>query len=226
MRHRKRGRKLSRNAPHREAMRRNMAAALLLKERVVTTPAKAKEVRPFVERLITLGRRALEYKDSTDPADRAKYLHYYRTALRRLQDKQMVQKVFGEGEWREEGASLAERYADRPGGYTRILRIGGSRLGVTVGGTVTGISELNYEMAGEQRTLRLVGNRLGDNAEQVIFELVAAAGEEEEGEEVAPTIAVTDEPAAEAEEAEEPVAEVEEADEEAEEAEEEETVES
>jgi large subunit ribosomal protein L17 len=171
-------------------MRRNMASALLDKERIVTTPQKAKEVRPFVERLITLARRALPYKNTGSEDDRAQYLHYYRMVLSRLQDKKMVQKLFGEGDWREEGDSLAERYADRPGGYTRILRIGGSRLGVTVGGTVTGIPEFTYEINGERRSLRMVGNRLGDNAEQVLFELVTEEPEEEE--EVAPTVTVTE----------------------------------
>jgi large subunit ribosomal protein L17 len=173
-------------------MRRNMASALLSKERIVTTPQKAKEVRPFVERLITLARRAMPYKNTGDAQDRAQYLHYYRTALKRLQDKKMVQKLFGEGDWREEGQSLGERYADRPGGYTRILRIGGSRLGGLVGGAVTGIPEFTYEINGERRSLRMVGNRLGDNAEQVLFELVTETAEEEE-EEVAPSVSVTEE---------------------------------
>ena len=190
MRHRNKGRKLSRTASHRVALRRNMAAALLRRERVVTTPAKAKELRGFVERLITLARRALPYKDAADPRDKARYLHYYRQVLQRLQDKQMTQKLFGEGEWRGK-ESLAERYADRPGGYTRIVRLSGSRLGVPVGATVGEIPELTYKIAGQEHTLRLTGNRLGDNAPQVIFELVekeagAAAGE------VAPTVAVSE----------------------------------
>jgi large subunit ribosomal protein L17 len=153
-------------------MRRNLAAALLRRERVVTTPAKAKEVRPFVERLITLARRALPYKDGASPQERARYLHYYRLALSRLQDKKMVQKLFGEGQWLEEKESLARRYAGRPGGYTRIIRLGGSRLGIPLAATVGSIPELTYEMDGHERTLRLVGNRLGDNAQQVIFELI------------------------------------------------------
>ena len=194
-------------------MRRNLSTALLRRERVVTTPAKAKEVRPFVERLITLARRALPLKDTGKPADRAKYLHYYRLALRRVQDKEMVQKLFGEGQWLTDKESLALRYADRPGGYTRILRLGGSRLGVAVEGTVSGVQELTYEIDGEERTLRLTGRRLGDNAEQVLFELVekvTAAPEEE----VAPAVSVSesveqaaDEPEVEDVVAEEPAAE-------------------
>ncbi len=196
MRHRKKGRKLSRGATHRQAMSRNLACALLMRERVVTTPAKAKQVRPFVERLITLARRALPFKDG-DKAARARYVHYYRLALQRLQDKEAVQKLFGEGDWRE-GESLAQRYADRDGGYTRIIRLSGSRLGVPIGDAVSAVPVLDYQMAGVERTLRLTGNRLGDNAPQVIFELVEKAGAVEEGEEVAPTVSVS-EPAAKAE---------------------------
>lgn len=173
-------------------MSRNLASALLRRERVVTTPAKAKQVRPFVERLITLARRALPYKDSQDPGDRARYLHYYRLALRRLQDKETVQKLFGEGRWLEQ-ESLAQRYAERPGGYTRIVRLGGSRLGVPIGDAVGSVPELAYEMAGVERTLRLTGNRLGDNAPQVIFELVEKERAVEEDEDVAPAIAVSPE---------------------------------
>ncbi len=210
MRHRKKGRKLSRSASHRQAMSRNLACALLRRERVVTTPAKAKQVRPFVERLITLARRALPFKDG-DKADRARYVHYYRLALQRLQDKEAVQKLFGEGRWRE-GESLAQRYADRAGGYTRIVRLSGSRLGVPIGDAVSSVPELTYEMAGTERTLRLTGNRLGDNAPQVIFELVEKAGAVEEAEEVAPTVSVSEEPREE-----EPAAVSEEADEQAQE---------
>jgi large subunit ribosomal protein L17 len=193
MRHRNKGRKLSRTASHRQAMSRNLACALLRRERVVTTPAKAKQVRPFVERLITLARRALPFKAGRNPGDRARYVHYYRLALQRLQDKEMAQKLFGEGRWLEEG-SLAERYADRAGGYTRIIRLSGSRLGVPIGDAVSAVPELTYEMAGAERALRLTGNRLGDNAPQVIFELVEKPGAVEEGEEVAPAVTISEQP--------------------------------
>ncbi len=193
MRHRKRGRKLNRTASHRVALRRNMASALLRRERIVTTVAKAKEVRPFVERLITLARRALPFKDSDEPGDRARYLHYYRLALSRLQDKEMVQKLFGEGVWREERPSLAQRYAERPGGYTRIVRLAGSRLGVPVGAAVGEIPEIVYEIGGQERSLRLTGNRLGDNAPQVLFELVEPGGTPSAEREVAPEVSVSGE---------------------------------
>ncbi len=168
-------------------MRRNLAAALLRHERVITTPQKAKEVRPFVERLVTLARRALPYKDTGDEQDRAKYLHHYRLVLSRLQDKEMTQKLFGEGPWRGEGQSLAERYANRPGGYTRIVRLSGSRLGVPLGTAVGEIPEFVYEIAGQERRIRLTGNRLGDNAPQAIFELVEQM-RAAEGKEGAPTV--------------------------------------
>lgn len=189
MRHRTKGRKLNRTASHRQALRRNMAAALLRRERIVTTPQKAKEVRPFVERLITLARRARAYRDTGDAADRARYLHYYRLAIQRLQDKDMVRKLFGEGEWRTDKECLADRYADRPGGYTRIIRIGGSRLGLPFGGTVGAVPELTYEIGGKERALRLVGNRLGDNAPRALFELVEKELAPTAGAEVAPTVA-------------------------------------
>jgi large subunit ribosomal protein L17 len=155
-----------------------------------------------VERLITLARRARPYKDTGSPADRARYVHYYRLALQRLQDKEMVQKLFGEGQWLEE-ESLADRYADRDGGYTRIVRLGGSRLGVPVGATVSEVSELTYEMAGVERSLRLTGNRLGDNAPQVLFELVEKERAPRAEDEVAPAVEVSEEPEAVAEEGDE-----------------------
>ncbi len=99
----------------------------------------------------------------------------------------MTQKLFGEGPWRGEGQSLAERYANRPGGYTRIVRLSGSRLGVPLGTAVGEIPEFVYEIAGQERRIRLTGNRLGDNAPQAIFELVEQM-RAAEGKEGAPTV--------------------------------------
>ncbi len=192
MRHRKRGHKLSRTASHREALRRNLAKALLEHERIITTPAKAKEARPFVERLVTLARHALPLKDSDDPAVRARYLHYYRLALKKLQDKRMVQKLFGEGDWRAK-ESLAQRYADRPSGHTRLVHLSGSRLGIPVGRTLGEIPVFTYQIGGRSRTMRLTGNRLGDNASLVIFELVEKEGPSGAEAEVAPKISISDE---------------------------------
>ncbi len=96
MRHRKRGRKLSRTSAHRKSTRQNLAKALIEHERIVTTPAKAKETKSFVEKLITLARKAQAYKGAGSINEKSKYLHYYRLALRKLQDKKSVQKLFGE----------------------------------------------------------------------------------------------------------------------------------
>lgn len=179
MRHRVSGRRLSRTSSHRVALRRNLAASLFTHGRIITTMPKAKEIRPFAERLITLARKAVSKRDT----DKAAYVHYYRMILSRLQDKELTRKLVGEGKWRESGG-IAQRYLTRNGGYTRIIRLSGSRLGVLTGGKVGKIPELEYKMEGVDRKLRLIGNRLGDNTDRVIFELVEGVGEESKAEEV------------------------------------------
>ncbi|MGH2543848.1 MAG: 50S ribosomal protein L17 [Ardenticatenaceae bacterium] len=111
MRHRVKGRRLGRDAAHRKALYRNLITSLLRHERITTTEAKAKAVKPQAEKLITLACRALE-------ADRAQQVHARRQALRTLTDKDVMFKLFDE---------LANDYADRPGGYTRIVRLGPRR---------------------------------------------------------------------------------------------------
>ncbi len=101
MRHGNKGRKLNRTASHRKAMFANMAAALIKHEQIVTTLPKAKEMRPFADKLITLAKRG-------DLAAR-------RRAIGKVRDKAMVGKLFD---------TLGARYADRQGGYTRVLRAG------------------------------------------------------------------------------------------------------
>lgn len=101
MRHRKSGRKLNRTSTHRRAMFQNMAAALIKHEQIKTTLPKAKELRPIVEKFITLAKQG--------------GLANRRLAIARLQDKEMVSKLFD---------VLGERYAERPGGYTRVLKAG------------------------------------------------------------------------------------------------------
>lgn len=100
MRHGKAGRKLNRTASHRKAMFGNMAIALIKHEQIVTTLPKAKELRPYVEKLVTLGKI-----DS---------LHTRRQAYAQLPDKKWAAKLF----------ELGKRYADRPGGYIRVLKAG------------------------------------------------------------------------------------------------------
>ncbi len=103
MRHRVAHRKLGRVTSHRTALLRNLATALFERERIRTTLAKAKELRPYAEKLITLAKR---------DADR---LHARRLVLRDIRDETVVKKLFD---------SLGARFAARAGGYTRILRLG------------------------------------------------------------------------------------------------------
>jgi large subunit ribosomal protein L17 len=111
MRHNVAHRKLGRVTEHRIALLRNQAAALLRHERIETTMPKAKELRPYVERLITIAKRGVTAPDAA--AGRA--LHARRMVLAELPDKEVVGKLFN---------TLAPRFAERPGGYTRILRVG------------------------------------------------------------------------------------------------------
>lgn len=173
MRHRMRGRKLGRNAAHRHAMYRNMASSLIrtlrieegdpsspkVAGRIVTTVPKAKELRPYVERLITMARKALPHEEAateyaTDADRNSAEWKKWRTseqwqkwnqamapavALRRrafslLRDKEALDILFDE---------LADRFRDRPGGYTRVVRLAQRRLGD----------------AGEQALIEFVGKR-------------------------------------------------------------------
>ncbi len=110
MRHRVGQRKLGRVTEHRISMLRNQAHALLLHERIETTVPKAKELRPFVERIITLAKRGLAGGEAN-----GRSLHARRLVLRDIQDREVVSKLFD---------TIAPRFEARPGGYTRILRIG------------------------------------------------------------------------------------------------------
>jgi large subunit ribosomal protein L17 len=101
MRHRVAGRKLNRTASHRKAMFANMAASLILHEQIVTTLPKAKEIRPIVEKLVTLGKRG--------------DLHARRQAISQIRDVAVVAKLFD---------AIATRYATRTGGYIRIMKAG------------------------------------------------------------------------------------------------------
>jgi len=101
MRHRNQGRKLNRTAQHRTAMFANMAAALIKHEQIKTTLPKAKELRPIVEKLVTLSRK--------------NDLHARRQAISTVRDETQVKKLFD---------VLGPRYAARPGGYTRVLKAG------------------------------------------------------------------------------------------------------
>ncbi|MEO6056918.1 MAG: 50S ribosomal protein L17 [Gemmatimonadales bacterium] len=101
MRHRAKGRQLSRTSSHRRALLNNMATSLFEHGRIVTTEAKAKELRPFAEKLITLARRG--------------DLHARRLVERKIKDRETLSRLFSE---------IGPRFAARPGGYTRILKLG------------------------------------------------------------------------------------------------------
>ena len=104
MRHQKRGRKLGRDSAHRKALYANLTAELIQHGRIRTTLAKAKEVRPVAEQMITLGKRG--------------DLHARRQAVAFLRQKPVVKSLFED---------IAPRYAERPGGYTRIVKLGPRR---------------------------------------------------------------------------------------------------
>ena len=101
MKHRIKGKKLNRTSSHRKALFKNMAQAIIKHEQIVTTLPKAKTMKPIVDKLITLGKKGS--------------LHARRQAFSKLRDENMVTKLFG---------TLAPRYADRNGGYTRVLKAG------------------------------------------------------------------------------------------------------
>ena len=101
MKHRIKGKKLNRTSSHRKALFKNMAQAIIKHEQIITTLPKAKTMKPIVDKLITLGKKGT--------------LHARRQAFSKLRDESMVAKLFG---------TLAPRYADRNGGYTRVLKAG------------------------------------------------------------------------------------------------------
>ncbi len=113
MRHRNAHRKLGRVTEHRIALLRNQATALLMHERIETTVPKAKELRPFVERIITIAKRGVK---AADPKGRT--LSARRLVMRDVHNEDVVTKLFDE---------LAPRFESRPGGYTRILKLGHRR---------------------------------------------------------------------------------------------------
>jgi large subunit ribosomal protein L17 len=112
MRHRVAYRKLGRVTEHRIAMLRNQATALLRHEHLTTTVPRAKELRPFVERLITIAKRGLANGPGAGPI---RVLNARRLVMQDVQDRAVVGKLFDD---------LAPRFAGRPGGYTRLLRLG------------------------------------------------------------------------------------------------------
>ena len=158
----KKNNKLNRTASHRKAMLANMAASLIRYERIQTTDSKAKALRPFVEKLITLSRRG--------------DLHARRLVQSRLRDKEATSRLFAE---------IAPRFTDRPGGYTRIVKIGPRA------GDNAPISLIEFVDTTLEDIMRLRGH---DNAEEAAEALLdAVSPEDEEAEEAAAEVAEDEE---------------------------------
>ena len=115
MRHQHSGKRLGRNAPQRDAMRRTMMKQLIEHERITTTKAKAQFVRSDFEKLIPLAKHGLQANTQDTPAAKARFVNAHRQAARHLNDAESVRKLF---------ETIAPRYEKRPGGYTRMLKLG------------------------------------------------------------------------------------------------------
>src|SRR5687767_9643640 len=181
MRHRVGHRKLGRVTEHRISMLRNQAEALIQHERLETTMPKAKELRPFVERIITIAKRGLAGGDAN-----ARSLHARRMVLRDIQNRDVVAKLFD---------TIAPRFETRPGGYTRILRLGyrrGDSAEVAqielVGSEYDPNAETEAKTAAAKPQPKGVGGRLRAAAERLRGKgkADAEAGEGTEGEGAAP----------------------------------------
>ena len=127
MRHGISGRKLGRYSAHRRALLSNLAGSLIQHEHIKTTLPKAKELRPFVEKLVTLGRRGT--------------LHARRQAIAILRDQKVVKKLMG---------PLSERFNSRPGGYTRIVKAG-NRHGDNASMAIIEFVDFDFEARKKQR---------------------------------------------------------------------------
>ena len=174
MRHRVSHRKLGRVTEHRIALLRNQAEALIRHERIETTIPKAKELRLFVERLITIAKRGIAGGESN-----GKSLHARRLVLRDIQDRDVVGKLFD---------TIAPRFEARPGGYTRILRLGyrrGDSAEIAqielVGSEFNPNAETEKTETAAKAKPQGVGGRLRAAAERLRGKKAEAAAEGEEG---------------------------------------------
>ncbi|QFS99513.1 50S ribosomal protein L17 [Labrenzia sp. THAF191b] len=140
MRHGKSGRKLNRTSSHRKAMFANMAASLIKHEQIVTTLPKAKEMKPIIDKLITLGKRG--------------DLHARRQAISQIRDAAMVAKLF---------ETLGERYKDRSGGYSRVLKAG-FRYGDNAPMAVIELVDRDPEERGAEDRARVEAEEAAENA--------------------------------------------------------------
>ena len=190
MRHRKKFNHLSRTSAHRKAMLANMASSLILHKRITTTTAKAKELRTFVEPIITRSK-----EDST---------HSRRMVFKNLRDKYAVSELFRE---------VATKIAERPGGYTRIIKLG-NRLGDNADMCIIELVDYNENLLAEKATAtksKSTRRRRGGKKTESVDETAAAISTEvsEAGEEVEEIVeSVAEESIVEAEVSTEPEAEI------------------
>lgn len=140
MRHGNSGRKLNRTSSHRKAMFANMAASLIKHEQIVTTLPKAKEMKPIIDKLITLGKRG--------------DLHARRQAISQIRDAAMVAKLFD---------TLGERYKERNGGYSRVLKAG-FRYGDNAPMAVIELVDRDPEARGAEDRARVEAEEAAENA--------------------------------------------------------------
>ncbi|MEO8666241.1 MAG: 50S ribosomal protein L17 [Ignavibacteria bacterium] len=133
--HRKKGRKLGRTASHRSALLANLSIALILNKRIKTTEAKAKELRRFIEPLVSKAKKALTFKDSSPE----KNVHLRREARKFLNNKEALIILFDE---------IGAKVGDRPGGYTRVLKTG-TRYGDGAQTAIIEFVDYNYVKAKE-----------------------------------------------------------------------------
>jgi large subunit ribosomal protein L17 len=178
MRHLKAHRKLGRTSEHRNSMLRNLATSLINSrdERIVTTLPKAKELRPFVERAITLSRRARNFSDEGSEAQAlhlrrqaAGFFHAGNTAVSALTGKRgqlRPERTAGVAALKRLFTDLGERYKDRPGGYTRILKLGhrdGDRAELAIIELVDNPREIEAIEAAKKRAKAASSKKKGSN---------------------------------------------------------------
>ena len=144
MKHRIKGKKLNRSSSHRKALFKNMAQAIIKHEQIITTLAKAKTMKPIIDKLITLGKKGS--------------LHARRQAFSQLRDNNMVSKLFGD---------LASRYADRQGGYSRVLKAG-YRYGDAAAMAVLELVDRNEDARGQDSGPLQINNLSEDQSKEAV----------------------------------------------------------
>ena len=144
MKHRIKGKKLNRSSSHRKALFKNMAQAIIKHEQIITTLPKAKTMKPIIDKLITLGKKGS--------------LHARRQAFSLLRDNNMVSKLFGD---------LATRYADRQGGYSRVLKAG-VRYGDAAAMAVLELVDRNEDARGQDSGPVQISNTTEDEPKEAV----------------------------------------------------------